>query len=232
MSVQSTSGRPTAVPETGDRLSVAEFRQRTKDLPEGAKAELIEGIVYMAAAVKLHHGQPHSFLNAWLTQYSFATPGTDYGDNVTHVLDDLNEPQPDLSLFVRPECGGQAKISEDGYLVGGPELVAEIALSSLSIDRGPKRRVYEQHGIAEYILWRVEDRRIEWYALGHHCYQLLPTDAAGVIRSRVFPGLWMDVEATLRRDGPAVMKVLQQGLHSQQHRAFCRKLAPGEPCEE
>ena len=213
------------VPQTGDQMNAAEFRERTKNLPEGTQAELIEGIACMAAAVKLHHGQPHLFLGSLLTQYSFATPGTDYADNVTHVLDDLNEPQPDLSLFIRPECGGQAQIGEEGYLIGGPELVAEIALSSLAIDRGPKRRVYEKHGVKEYILWRVEDGCIEWYALGEVGFRLLPIDKDGVIRSRVFPGLWINVDATLRRDGPIAMKTLQLGLNSTEHESFRKRLA-------
>jgi hypothetical protein len=211
-------------PQTGDRMNATEFRKKTCDLPEGTKVELIEGIVYMAAAVKLAHGQPHVFLSAWMAQYSFATPGIEYSDNVTHQLDDQNEPQPDLSLFIHPDCGGQVRISDDGYVIGGPELVAEIAVSSLPIDRGPKRRVYEDHGVREYLLWRVEDRLIEWYVLRDGVYKLLPIDPDGVIRSAAFPGLWMDVEATLRRDGPAAMTVLQHGLASDDHEACCRRL--------
>ena len=162
---------------------------------------MIEGIVYKAAAVKLRYGQPHLFIGAWLTQYSFATPETVYSDSVTHVLDDQNEPQPDLSLFIHPDRGGQVQISDDGYVIGGPELVAEVAVSSLPIDQGPKRRVYEQHGVREYLLWRVDDNMIEWYALRDRGYELLTPNEQGVIHSEVFPGLRMDVEATLRRDG-------------------------------
>lgn len=225
MSLIDEESRRAALPlQPGDRLNAIEFRHRNERMPEGTKAELVEGIVYMAAAVKLDHGQPHMFLGAWMTQYCFATPGVDYSDNVTHQLDEDNEPQPDLSLFIDPARGGQVSISDDGYLVGGPELIAEIAVSSVTTDRGPKRRVYERHGVREYIIWRVEENIIEWYALRGGTFELLPIGKDGVLRSKIFPGLWMDIEATLRRDGPEAMELLRQGLATHEHAKFVEKL--------
>src|SRR5207245_10909111 len=52
----------------------------------------------------------------------------------------------------------------------------------------------------------------------------LPADAAGVIRSQVFPGLWLDVAALLRFDLARVLQVLQQGLASPEHEAFAARL--------
>ena len=98
-------------------------------MPERCNAELIEGIVYMAAAaLRLNsHGRPHSLLNAWLTTYHISTLGTFVADAPTVCLDPSNEPQPDLVLFIDPEYGGQVKVTEDDYIAGSPELFAEIA---------------------------------------------------------------------------------------------------------
>ena len=50
-------------------------------------------------------------------------------------------------------------------------------------------------------------------------------DASGVIRSEIFPGLWLPVDALLRLDYPALLPVLQQGLASPEHQAFVAALA-------
>ena len=51
--------------ENGDRLSREEFERRYEG--EDYKAELIEGIVYMAAALRFKsHGQPHGQMMMWL----------------------------------------------------------------------------------------------------------------------------------------------------------------------
>lgn len=211
--------------QPGDRMTAAEFERRYDAMPEGTKAELIEGIVYVQAAVKLSHGQPISFMNAWISQYVFSTPGTDCAGDATDRLDESNQPQPDISLFILSENGGRTTISDDGYLVGGPELIVEISDSSVAIDRGPKLRTYERHGVQEYIIWRVQAQLIEWYILRDGAFQLQSTDANDVYHSEVFPGLRLPHQATLHRDGNAMMRVLGEGLSSKEHAAFLKRLA-------
>jgi len=53
--------------ENGDRLSRTEFERRYTAMPQVKKAELIEGVVYMASPLRLKsHGEPHGFLATWL----------------------------------------------------------------------------------------------------------------------------------------------------------------------
>lgn len=54
--------------ENGDRLSRYEFERRYRAMPHLKKAELIEGVVYIAAAALRFksHGQPHAHLMGWL----------------------------------------------------------------------------------------------------------------------------------------------------------------------
>ncbi len=64
--------------ESGDRLSRVEFERRYRLLPEIKKAELIEGVVYVASPLRYRqHGQPHSDMMTWLGVYRAATPRCD-----------------------------------------------------------------------------------------------------------------------------------------------------------
>src|SRR5262245_42047125 len=153
-----TSNAPAAVSalENGDRLSRAEFERRYEAMPELKKAELIEGEVYVGSPVRHDlHSRPHGHLTVWIGTYSAATSGTDFGDNGSVRLDLDNEPQPDAYLLIRSERGGQARISEDDFVEGAPELVAEVASSSVSYDLGKKLHVYRRNGVREYVVWRV-----------------------------------------------------------------------------
>ncbi len=207
--------------EPGDRLTRDEFHRRYLAMPEGTKAELIEGIVYMLSSVRFkHHGEPHLNLITWLGVYAASTPSVSGGDNTSMLLDLDNEPQPDCMLFIRPEAGGQVRIDPDDYIVGAPEFVAEVSASSLAVDRGPKLRTFLRHGVKEYLIWRVEDRKFEWNILRGGSYEHLVPDPDGVLRSEAFPGLWLDTVAMLKGDLATVLKTLQHGLASPEHRQF------------
>jgi Uma2 family endonuclease len=145
-------------------------------------------------------------------------------DNASTRLDLDNEPQPDAVLFIDPASGGQARIAPDDYLEGAPELVAEVAASSASLDLNAKFNVYRRNGVREYIVWRVLDRQIDWFVLREGEYVRLSLDEGGLYRSEVFPGLWLDPAALVRSDTPTVFATLQRGLASSEHAAFVARL--------
>ncbi|QDV38711.1 Uma2 family endonuclease [Tautonia plasticadhaerens] len=211
--------------ENGDRLTRAEFERRYEAMPQVKKAELVEGVVYMGSPVRLRkHGLPHSDLMTWLGVYRASTPGILIGDNATVRLDLDNEPQPDAFLMIDPAKGGQARISEDDYVEGAPELVVEIASSSVSLDLNAKLHVYRRSNVREYVTWRVLDRAIDWRVLREGEYQPTTTDERGRYRSEVFPGLRLDPAAMLRGDLAAVLDALRDGLASPEHAAFVDRL--------
>jgi Uma2 family endonuclease len=211
--------------EPGDRLTRAEFERRYDSMPRLKKAELIEGVVYMPSPVRYHrHSRPHFRLITWLGVYESATPGVLGGDNGTARLDLDNEPQPDAFLLIDPACGGQARISADDYVELAPEVVGEVAASSASFDLHTKLHVYRRNGVREYLVWRVLDKRFDWFVLRGDQFQPLPADKDGIIRSSVFPGLWLDGPALIRGDMPRVLQVAQQGLASPDHAEFVRQL--------
>lgn len=216
---QSPSSEPLL--EAGDRLSREEFEQRYQRMPRLKKAELIEGIVYMHSAVRAHkHAIPHGHLSAWLGVYVSETPGLECADNSTVRLDLDNEPQPDLILFKLPEKGGHVVISQDDYIEGAPELAVEIVGSSRGYDLHQKKGAYRRNGVLEYLAWITTEDRLVWWELRSGDYQELPREAGGLLKSRVFPGLWLDTAALLRGDMKAVLSVLRQGLDSPEHAAF------------
>jgi Uma2 family endonuclease len=193
-------------------------------MPHVKKAELIEGVVYMASPVRIDmHAEQHSWSNFWLTSYYALTPGTRVGDNATTRLSPTNDPQPDVVLFVDPRCGGRCRI-DNGYLTGSPELLTEVAASSVSLDLGAKLEAYRRNGVCEYVVWRVLDRAIDWFALRQGNYDRLTPGADGIVRSQVFPGLWLDAEALLAGNLLRVYEVLQQGAATAEHAVFVAKL--------
>lgn len=223
-------GRPTggAVPplESGDRLTLSEFRRRYEAMPQVKKAELIEGVVYMPSPVRIvEHGQPHSDIITWLGVYRAATPFVMVGDNATVRLDADNEPQPDALLRIASDAGGRSSIDDGGYVAGPPEFVAEIVASSAAYDLHDKKHAYRRNGVVEYLVWLVYERRIEWSVLAEGRYEALEADSRAVLQSPTFPGLWLDSEALLTGNLPAVLTTLQEGLDSNEHRTFAAMLA-------
>jgi Uma2 family endonuclease len=206
----------------GDRLTRDEFERRYNAMPHVNKAELIEGVVYVPSPVNYAaHGSPHSDVATWLGVYRIQTPGVGCGLDSTVRLDDNNEPQPDAQLLIERE----GRIDEDGYVAGGPELAVEVSRSSTSVDRNAKLAAYQRNGVREYLIWRTADGALDWFVLRGNRYEPLPAGNDGIARSEVFPGLWLDVEAILRRDMVRVMAVLQQGIASQEHADFVARLA-------
>ena len=206
--------------ENGDRLSRVEFERRYRAMSKLKKAELIEGKVYMSSPVRIIHGQPHAYIMTWLGVYCAATPGTQFADNTTVRLDTDNEPQPDALLRIE---GGQSQIDVDDYVRGAPESIVEIAASSASYDLQEKLQVYRRNGVQEYLVWQVSDRIFDWFRLREGEYIKLQPDE-NIIKSEVFPGLWLAIDSLLNYDLAEVIATVQQGLATKEHQDFVREI--------
>src|SRR5262249_8497064 len=173
---------PPAIPplEQGDRLTRAEFERRYEAMPHLKKAELIEGVVHMPSPVRLnHHSSPNADLIWWVGNYRAAPPGVKGADNGTVRLDEDNEPQPDAMMLIEPAYGGQARIDEDDYVDGSPELAAEVSASRVSIDLNDKLRAYQRNGVREYIVWRIHGQALDWFILPQRPYGVSKTGERG-----------------------------------------------------
>ncbi|NEO66236.1 MAG: Uma2 family endonuclease [Moorea sp. SIO4G2] len=212
--------------ENGDRLTRVEFERRYQAMPDTKKAELIEGVVYVASPVRItKHANPHGKIITWLGVYEAATPGVMLGDNPTVRLDFDNEPQPDAILRIDQQKGGQSRITDDDYIEGAPELIVEIAASSASYDLHDKLRAYRRNGVKEYLVWLVQEQQFRWYELDAGEYVQQQPDQLGVLSSNVFPGLQLAVGALLAGEMQRVLSVLQEGIDSKAHQDFVGRLA-------
>jgi Uma2 family endonuclease len=161
---------------------------------------------------------------AWVTHYWTATPGIQVADNGTYRLDEDNEPQPDVSMWIDQPASGGAWIDENDYLTGAPELLIEVAASTAAIDMGDKKKAYQRIGVQEYLVLQVYEQKASWFTRRDGEYQEIMADAQGILRSNLFPGLWLDPAKFWAADLAGLIATLQAGLTSPEHAAFVAKL--------
>jgi len=203
-----TSAGPIVL-ESGDHLSRDEFHRRYSLRPDIQKAELIGGKVYVASPVRTSvHGDPHGLVVMWLRAYVGMTPGVQFSLEGTVYLADDSEVQPDALLFWRPPRGTGARLTDDGYIEGVPDLIVEVAASSASYDLHEKKEAYRSAGVPEYIARRTLDREIDWFRLRDGVYVRLEPDAEGIIASEVFPGLRLAIDKMIAGDALGVLAAI------------------------
>ena len=184
------------------------------------KAELVEGVVYMPSPVYAQHGEPHAIVMGWLLTYVAATPGIRLLDNTSLRIDSRSEVQPDAMLLLSEAQGGKCQIAGDGFVQGSPEFIVEVAASSVAYDMHSKLRVYQRNGVQEYLVLLVYEQQIVWHALVAGKYVRLQPGDDGVLRSQVFPGLWLHAEKFWANDVSGLLSILQEGLRSPEHVDF------------
>lgn len=196
--------------ESGDRLTRAEFHRRYLTRPDIRRAELIEGVVYVPSPTRFtYHDEQAAAMVLWLGTYAARHPGVKAGSSATLILDDRNEVQPAAFLFRVQTEGFGARVNEQGYIEGAPQLVVEVAASSVSYDLHDKLEAYRRNGVLEYVVWRVLDARIDWFRLVGGRYVRAEPDARGVVESAHFPGLRLPVDRMLAGDRAGVLAELE-----------------------
>ena len=130
-------------------------------LPEGTRAELIKGNLFMPPAHTLGHqsvifeltGQFNNYINMENNGNVFVAP-------IDVYLNQKNVVQPDI-VFVSNER--KSILKEDG-IYGPPDLVIEVlSPGTRKFDLDKKKKIYEKHAVKEY--WVVDSKTKE--SLGH-----------------------------------------------------------------
>ncbi|MEW6275671.1 MAG: Uma2 family endonuclease [Bacillota bacterium] len=116
--------------------------------------------------------------------------------------------EPDI-LFVKTE---RLHLFKETYLDGAPDLVIEITSpESIVRDRGEKYVEYEAAGVSEYWLIDPERRQAEFYRLGpDNRFRLFTTDSAGIYRTEVLPGFWLNLNWLWQEPLPSATAVLSE----------------------
>ena len=215
---------PTQTPglHSGDLLAQEEFHRRYLSEKRDLKLELIDGVVFMASPVGAAHGRYQARLVHLLSHYESFTAGAAAVSEATVILDSGNEVRPDAALLLLPDSGGKTGLTEEGYITGGPEWVGEVAHSSVAIDLHRKKAAYQRAGVLEYCVVCVAEQKIEWFHFKSR--RRITPDSQGVLRSRVFPGLWINGPALLANAGRPLIATLEAGLASPEHADFLRRL--------
>ena len=192
-------------------------------MPDLKRAELIGGVVYLTFFTDFLHSTAHLDMCGWLGTYNETTAGCSAGVNCTWLMGQNDVPQPDLFLRILPECGGQSDDSGK-YARGAPELIVEVSASSLSRDLGVKLDLYLRVGVREYLTVLPPAKQVIWRYVSRGRYREIEPSEGGLLRSRIFPGLWLD-PAALWNPKRSVRKALERGVRSPEHAAFIRRLA-------
>jgi Uma2 family endonuclease len=183
-----------------------DFETFCETIAEGQKADLIDGVIYMASPDNTDAAD----LSFWLARLmaDFADErdlGKVYQSRVACKLGRMRGPEPDV-LFVHKS---RAAIVFPTFIDGAPDLTVEI-VSPDSVERDYvfKRRLYEQSGVAEY--WIIDEMQSKavFLRLDSRGKYREVKPKKGVFTSTALEGFWLRVEWLFERPLPKKAKVL------------------------
>lgn len=178
-------------------------------IPDGVKADLLNGVIYMASPDNVDAND----LNAWLTAVLLPfAEARDLGkfniSRFAYRIGDKGGPEPDLGFVCKARLG----LRRRGYFLGAPDLAIEI-VSPDSVDRDyvVKRLIYEEAGVREYWILDPDQRRATFLRLKRGRYvEVKPSRR--IFKSEVLPGLELDVRWLTTSQRPLSHEVVQRLL--------------------
>lgn len=126
-------------------------------LTEDERVELIQGEIIEMSPIGTQHASCVRRLNALLNSRLNGRALVDIQNPVE--LDDISEPQPDVTLL---------RLREDFYSTAHPQptdifLIVEVADTTVTYDRGVKIPLYAEDNIVEVWLVDINGQRVEVY---------------------------------------------------------------------
>jgi Uma2 family endonuclease len=166
------------------------FEEFCERIPEGLKADLIEGVIHAASPDNIEHHDLNLWFAVLLYRYlrTRKIKGRVFSNRIAFRLDDENGPEPDLA-YVCPE---RIHLIRKTFIKGPPDWALEIVSpSSAERDYQKKRKQYERFGVSEYWIIDPLEESMTCFRLGKNgkYKRIRPRD--GKIVSHVIPGFWV-----------------------------------------
>jgi Uma2 family endonuclease len=192
-----------------DLVSVEEFFCL---VPDGQKADLIDGVIYMASPDTRRSDRLGGWIKFLLQGYAAVKGlGEVYGSRFAFELTEFRAPEPDVA-FVRT---ARLSLVDERRMVGGPDIAVEVVCrDSRQRDYGEKKQLYIDAGVAEYWIIAPLQQRCEFHRLHAGRYDLVPLENNRLFRSAILEGFWLDVEWLLTESLPNEYEILQEILRS------------------
>jgi Uma2 family endonuclease len=192
------------------RRALYDFDEFCIVVPDGQKADLIDGVIYMASPDNTDAGE----LNVWLSwlMSGFAEErdlGKVYTSRIAFRLGKRQSPEPDIA-FLRKD---QLHRVQRNHIEGPPDLAVEI-VSPDSIERDYKKKFaqYRKGKVAEY--WIVDElqKKLTVYVLTAQGRYRRLRPRKGVIYSQALPGFRLKPQWLWQKPLPRKTAVLAEIL--------------------
>lgn len=177
---------------------------------DGQKADLINGVIYMASPENWDANKLFLWLAGLMDLFAEATDaGEVFGSRVALRLGDRNGPEPDIG-FIRKS---RLHLVKRGYIAGPADLAMEIVSpESFERDYELKRLQYQEAGIPEYWIIDPLNERVVQLVLGTGGKYREVRPRKGELHSRTLPGFWIRLEWLWQKPRPKKTAVLAQLL--------------------
>jgi Uma2 family endonuclease len=179
-------------------------------VPDGQKADLLDGVIYMASPDSSRADDLTNLLNFLMSGFADARRlGCVKGSRYAFMLTEHRAPEPDVA-FIAAE---RLEIVTERGGTAAPDIAVEVvSRDSRSRDYVEKKNLYEQSGVREYWIIDSLQDRAEFYRLEEGHYRLVPFSSNRFFLSEALPGFWLDVEWLVRRELPDRLECLQRIL--------------------
>jgi Uma2 family endonuclease len=192
------------------RSRIYDFDDFCALIPDGQKADLIEGVIYVASPDNLDA----NLLFTWLISLLFSFVQTKglgrvYGSRAAFRLGPFDSPEPDIA-FVR---SARLRFCRRGYFEGHPDLAIEIVSpDSVERDYQKKRLQYQKARVPEYLIIDEIKKTVTFLRLNRQGMYREVRPRSGVLHGEVLTGFWFRPEWLWQERLPMVSDVLAEIL--------------------
>jgi hypothetical protein len=155
-----------------------------------------------------------------INHYRMFTPGLYV---CIHVPVRINESTRIIPGLIAQVNSGKFKQCDPGdyhCFSGPPNFVFDVFRQEQREDYESRRKLFEQSGVIEYVVWFNSDKLPIWNRLLGGKYHEIQEDQDGLIKSTSLPGLWIPVKALAERDCWSAMAKISHGITRREHHDF------------